>query len=542
MATHSVTNKTSRHALLTAGLLSLAVSASPFANAADATTTPVQGGTLNIGLGSDTPVIDPSITAYSVAALVARNVVDSLVGQAEDNRFTPWLAERWEINDNNTRYTFHLRKDVTFSDGTKLDAAAVKYNLDRILDPKTTSSYAKSLLGPIDNIATPDDYTVVISYKSPFAALLQGLSLPYLGIQSPTYLKNTPNTSNTLVGSGPFILESFVKGSGSRLKKRPDYHWGPGYAAHTGPAYLDKIEFKYLPESSVRLGALSSGQVQAIDAVPPANAAALKKDTRLDVITRENPGVNRVLYLNTSKGPFQDVNVRRAFLHAVDAASATKVAFFGTLKAADSVLGPSTLYYDKSAAALGGFDLKKANQLLDEAGWKTQDAEGYRTKDGKRLTVHFVYSTGSSEAAEITLFQAVQFQVKKAGIDIQLNPVDSGGFTSRTNDNDYDIASNYFVRAEPDILRTVFDSNYIPPNGNNFTRTHLLDDKLRKAIGAGDAERQQLYSEIQRELLDQAYAVPLFVPAYQLGLSKKVQGISWATNAKPNFYDVWIKP
>ncbi len=154
MATLSPASKASRFSLLTAGLLSLAVGASPFAHAADATVTPVQGGTLNIGLGSDTPVIDPSITAYSVAALVARNVVDSLVGQAEDNRFTPWLAERWEISDNNTRYTFHLRKDVTFSDGTKLDAAAIKYNLDRILDPKTTSSYAKSLLGPIDSIAT----------------------------------------------------------------------------------------------------------------------------------------------------------------------------------------------------------------------------------------------------------------------------------------------------------------------------------------------------------------------------------------------------
>lgn len=536
----SKTHTRSTHTpLFTAGLLALTITATPAVYAAD---TPVQGGTLTIGLGSDTPVIDPSITAFSVAALVGRNVVDSLVGQAADNSFTPWLAERWEITDNNTRYTFHLRKDVTFSDGTKLDAAAVKYNLDRILDPKTTSSYSKSLLGPIDSITTPDDYTVVISYKTPFAALLQGLSLPYLGIQSATYLKNTPNTSNTVVGSGPFILESFVKGSGSQLKKRPDYHWGPGYATHTGPAYLDRIEFKYLPESSVRLGALSSGQVLAIDAVPPANAGSLKSNPKLELISRENPGVNRVLYLNTSRGPFQDVKIRQAFQSAVDAASAAKVAFFGTVKAADNILGPSTLYYDKSVASLWGFDLNKANRLLDEAGWKSKDAEGYRTKEGKRLTVNFVYSTASSESTDITLFQAVQYQVKQAGIDLQLNPVDAGGFTSRTNGNDYDIASNYFVRAEPDILRTVFDSNYIPPNGNNFSHASALDDKLRKAIGAGDAERQQLYSQIQRELIEQAYAVPLFVPAFQLGLSKKVQGISWATNAKPNFYDVWLKP
>jgi peptide/nickel transport system substrate-binding protein len=98
-----------------------------------------------------------------------------------------------------------LRKDVTFSDGTRLDAAAVKYNFDRILDPKTISPYSKSLLGPVDSIETPDDSTVVIRYKTAFAPLLQGLSLPYLGIQSPTYLKNTLNTSNTVVGSGPLF-------------------------------------------------------------------------------------------------------------------------------------------------------------------------------------------------------------------------------------------------------------------------------------------------------------------------------------------------
>ncbi|MFE8116879.1 ABC transporter substrate-binding protein [Brenneria goodwinii] len=527
--------------LLSVGALSLLFTLTPSAWSAENNEQPVQGGILNVGLGSDTPIIDPHITAYGVTALIARNVVDSLVGQAEDNSFTPWLAERWEINDDNTSYTFHLRKDVTFSDGTKLDAEAVKYNLERILDPKTTSSYAKSLLGPIDNITTPDANTIVIHYSEPFAPLLQGLSLPYLGIQSPTYLKKTPNTSNTVVGSGPFILDSFVKGSGSKLSKRADYHWGPGYAKHTGPAYLDGLTFKYLPEASVRLGALTSGQIQAIDAVPPANFPSVKKNPRLDVVTYENPGVNRVLYLNTTKGPFQDVNVRKAFQSAADTATAVKVAYFGTLKAADNVVGPATLYYDPTVKSRWGFDLQKANQLLDNAGWNSKDSEGYRQKDGKRLTVTFVYATTNVEAADVTLFQAIQYQVKQAGFDLKLAPLDVGEFSTRTNANDYDIASNFFVRAEPDILRTVFDSAYAPPNGNNFARIGSLDEKLRRAVGAGDAERKQLYTDIQREIIDQAYVLPVYIPAYQLGLSKQVQGVSWATNAKPNFYDVWIK-
>jgi len=534
------TNQWEKRPLVRALAAAMLVMASGQIFSVNAAETPVQGGTLNVALGSDTPIIDPSITGQSVTALIDRNVVDSLVGQAEDNRFTPWLASRWEVNDNHTDYVFHLRKDVTFSDGTPLDAEAVKYNLERILDPKTTSSYSKSLLGPIKTITTPDAYTVAIHYDSPFAPLLQGLSLPYLGIQSPTYLKKTQNTSNTVVGSGPFILKSFVKGSGSQLTRRADYHWGPGYAAHTGPAYLEAINFKYLPESSVRLGALTSGQIQAIDAIPPVNAKSVKNNPALEVKTKENPGIVRVLYLNTSKGPFTDVKVRQAFLSATDPASAVKVAFFGTLKAADNVLGPQTQYYDPSVAKLGGFNLDKANKLLDDAGWTAKNAAGIRTKDGQPLTVDFVYDPSTLETSDVTLFQAVQFQVKKAGIDLKLDPVDSGGFADRTNNNQYDVVSSFYVRAEPDILRTVFHSSYAPPKGSNYSHISALDDKLTQAVGAPDAQRKQLYSAIQREVIEQAYVVPLSVPAYQLGISKKVHGISWATNAKPNFYDVWL--
>ncbi|WFU06644.1 ABC transporter substrate-binding protein (plasmid) [Rhizobium sp. CB3171] len=503
---------------------------------------PVDGGVLKVGLGTDTAIIDPSITGSSITAVITRNLVDSLVGQAPDNSFSPWLAERWEINGDNTVYTFHLRQGVTFSDGTPLDAAAVKYNFDRILDPKTTSSYAKSLLGPIDKIEAPDTQTLVIRYRQSFAPLLQGLSLPYLGIQSPAYLQKAASTTNTVVGSGPYVLDSFVQGSGSKLSRRADYNWGPGYAIHTGPAHFNEIDFKYLPEASVRLGALASGQVQAIDAVPPANFRSVQGNGTLQVVTKENPGVSSSFLLNTSKGPFTDIKVRQAFQSAVNVASVVKAAYFGTLKPADNIVGPSTLYYDPGVKTKWGFDVAKANRLLDEAGWTEKDADGIRQKGGQRLTVHYVYDSAQVGDSDITLAQAAQYQVRQAGFDLQLDPVDAGGFTSRTNANDYDLVSLYYVRAEPDILRTVFHSAYAPPNGANYARINSLDEKLSKAIGATDAERKRLYAEIQAEIIDQAYAVPRYIPAYQLGASKKLLGISWATNAKPNFYDAWLNP
>ncbi|MGY2046851.1 ABC transporter substrate-binding protein [Methylobacterium sp. JK268] len=503
---------------------------------------PVPGGTLTVGLATDTPIIDPSITGFSTTALIARNVVDSLVGQAEDNRFTPWLAERWEVSPDNTVYTFHLRRGVTFSDGTPLDAEAVKVNIDRILDPKTTSSYAKSLLGPLDSVTAPDPDTVVFRYRQPFAPLLQGLSLPYLGIQSPTYLRAARGTTNTVVGSGPFVLESFAPGSGSRLTRRKDYAWGPASAAHQGPAHLDALVFRYLPEPAVRLGALTSGQVQVIDEVPPVSIRTVQADPRLQVVTRENPGVNRALFLNTARGPFADLRVRQAFQSAIDTPPLVKAAYFGSLKPADNILGPSTLYYDPAVARLWGFDPQRAARLLDEAGWARAEPGGLRARAGEILTLRFVYNAAAWGAADLTLAQAVQAAARKAGFDLRLDPVDAGGFAALTGAGDYDIASIYYVRAEPDILRTVFHSAYIPPNGANLSRVTTLDDALTRAVGAPDEERARLYRQIQADILGQAAVLPLFVPAYQLGASRRLRGLAWATNAKPLFYDAWLAP
>ena len=180
--------------------------------------------------------------------------------------------------------------------------------------------------------------------------------------------------------------------------------------------------------------------------------------------------------------------------------------------------------------------------MLDEAGWTERDASGVRGKQGRRLSVHYVYDSAAVGASDITLAQAIQFSAKNAGFDLQLDPVDSGGYAARTADNDYDLVAFYFVRAEPDILRTVFHSAYVPPKGGNVTRVSSLDETLSKAVGASAAERKRLYGALQREIIEKAYAVPLYVAAYRLGASKRLHGISWASNAKPNLYDASLSP
>ncbi|WP_371481239.1 ABC transporter substrate-binding protein [Kitasatospora sp. NBC_00315] len=532
-------------ALLAAATTACSSTAGPAAGAGDAAAgKPVTGGTLTFALHGDTDCLDPHLTGSSVSSWIGRNNLDSLVGQSLDNRTTPWLASSWDVSADGLSYTFHLRGGVTFTDGTPLDAAAVKANLDLIADPATKSSYARSLLGPYAGSEVADPATLTVRLSAPFTSFLQGLSTPFLGIASPTFLKAHAADSCTtgLVGSGPFKLDSYTRGQGASFSRNAAYAWGPGYAAHTGAAYLDKLELKIVTESSVRDGGLFSGQFDGVANVAPSDLTRVSKDPKLQLLKHENPGVNHVLLLNTARAPFDSLQVRQAFQSSIDVKSTVQSVFFGQTSAADGLFGKATEYYDSSVQGLWGFDRAKAGALLDQAGWTARDGEGYRTKDGRRLSVSLVYSDISATAEEQTIFQAAAQQAKESGFEVKLDKVAAAAESDRQGKGDYDIGALYFVRAEPDIARTVFAARFTPPAGANLARVNdpVLEDLLAKGLTLPEgAERAKVYADVQQRIIGQAYAVPTYVPFGRLGAVKAVHGLGFATNSAPLFYDVW---
>jgi peptide/nickel transport system substrate-binding protein len=505
-----------------------------------ATTGVPDGGTLVMGLYQDTEVIDPQLTNNSTTLAITRMVVDSLIAQNDDMSYSPWLAESWDVNADNTVYTFTLREDVTFSDGAPFNAEAVKANLDRILDPETNATYAKSLLGSVSSVEVVDEFTVRITCAEPNVTILQSLSQQSLGMESPQYLASGDVSPANVVGSGPFTLEKFTPGEGVTLKKRADYAWNPGWAENEGAAHFDAIEFQILKEDSVREGALTSAQAQIIDGVAPTSVATLGANADVVVDRYDYPGITNVLFFNTQRAPFDDLLVRQAFMSAFDADAVSQAAWLGTVTSADNLLSPTTNYYDPSVGALWGYDLDKANALLDEAGWTEKDGDGFRTKDGQKLTVTFVVSN-ARPAQDRTLAQAIQDQVKAAGIDLVLDMVESGVATERENALDFDIFQRYAIRPEADILRTYLLSQFIPPNGTNDSSMSALDAQLTEAAGADDATRQSLYSEVQTYFIEQAYGVPTYVPAARIAYSAKLHGVRWGTTGKVEFYDAWLE-
>ncbi|MBT2442554.1 ABC transporter substrate-binding protein [Streptomyces sp. ISL-36] len=506
---------------------------------------PVTGGSLVYATDHEPDCWDPHTSAQDVTAFVQRPVFDSLVYQTPDGDLKPWLAKSWRTGADGKTYTFTLRDDVTFHDGTRLDAAAVKANFDHVTAAKTQSQYAAGLLGPYVGTTVKSPTEVEVRFSRPYAPFLQAASTTYLAIAAPASLKAGADrlcAGKDAVGSGPFKAGAYTRGQQRAYTRNPDYAWAPEGAGHTGPARLNSFTVRFISEDATRVGALTSGQVDAAGAVPAQQTALVKRDSRLTLDTRAVPGAVDAFYLNTKSPLFSDVRVRRAFQRAVDLDAVVRSVFQGTGVRAWSTLSPTTPHsYDPTLEKSWPHDPKRAAELLDEAGWTGRDGEGYRTKNGRTLTVEApVYGKPS------TFSQAVQGELKKAGIKLDLAAsTDAVEVSGRLDAGRYDVVETSWARADGDILSHFFLSTETSEGGgHNFARVAdpRVDTWLKDAQAAPEsAARAASYAKVQRWSLDQAAVVPLYVEQSTVGVNRRVHGLRQSISAWPEFYGAWVE-
>ncbi|WP_316784261.1 ABC transporter substrate-binding protein [Streptomyces sasae] len=535
--------RTARRAALLSALLLAGVAACS-AGGSTAGGAPQSGGSLVYATNQEPDCWDPHVSAQDVTAFVQRPVFDSLVYQAPNGELEPWLAEKWTIGDGGKSYVFTLRQDVTFQDGTPLDAAAVKANFDHIIARSTHSQYAAGLLGPYRDTTVKSRYVVEVRFDRPYAPFLQAASTTYLGIEAPAALKEGSDklcSGTASVGSGPFRAASYVRGQQRGYVRNPAYAWAPKDAGHSGAARLSSFTIRFMAEDATRVGALTSGQVDAAAALPPQQIPTLKRDTRLRVVSRNVPGAVDAFYLNTKSPLFSDIRVRRAFQHAIDLDTVVASVFQGTGTRAWSPLSPTTPHaYDATREKSWGYDPELAARLLDQAGWTGRDAQGYRTKNGRTLTVVApVYG-------KPTLFsQAVQGDLKKAGVKLDLAAsTDATEVATLLDKGRYDVVETSWARADGDILSHFFLSTETLANGgHNFSRLAdpQVDTWLRQAQAATDPQtRAAAYAKVQQRTLDQADVVPANVVKSTVGVSDRVHGLRTGISGWPEFYPAWV--
>ena len=487
--------------------------------------------------------LDPHSTLLDIGALVQRATFDSLVFQGADGSITPWLATAWEVSDDELTYTFQLRDDVTFHDGTAFDAAAVVANIEHVIAPETASAQAAASIGfdsedpeagAFEGVEATGDYEVAFTFRRPFVTFLQALATTNLGIYSPTALAEHADDLKTggpgiSVGSGPYILSELVADQEIVYTANPDYTWGPDGG---GVPAIDRLVVRIVPEESVRIAAFNSGDVDAVGRVSPTALADLTGDAQISNVSL--PGLPYSLYVNQKHGVFTDPLVRDAFRIGFDIDTPVDAIFDGKVARAWSILAPTTPdSYDASLEGSWPYDPDAAETLLDEAGWTERDAEGYRTKGGQRLSAVWAAWTPVSDA-NAALADSIQSDLKKIGFELVREQLEPAQYNERYATLDFDLTDWGFASGDADILRNHLHSAGF--QNASAVSDPQLDAILEQAVATSDtAERARLYTEVQQWNQQNVAIVPLYLPAVITIVSPAVSGLTYDIEGRPLF-------
>lgn len=488
---------------------------------------PKSGGTLRLALDFDPVCLDPQQSALGQSLSIGRQVVDSLTDQdPKTGKTVPWLAKSWTVNPTATTFTFTLRDGATFSDGTPVDATAVKANLDAIRKLGAASARGAVYLRGYEKTTVTDARTATVTFTKPNTLFLRATSTVSLGLISPRSLALTPQRrcQGEFAGSGPFTLGAYRANTSVTLKRRDDYTWGSSLWKHTGAAYLSSVEFRIVAESTTRTGSLLSGQLDAATPIAPQDETQFK-DKGFSLLSRVEPGVVLSLYVNTARPGVNAPKVRLALQKAIDRKAVATAFLASTSLAATSVLSKTTPDYTDLSSALA-HDAAGARALLDEAGWQT-GSDGIRVKDGRRLTLDAIFVRQQS-------LELIQQQLKDVGVELKLRQLTVPQFTQALRTKDYDLTLQSATRSDPDVLTTVFVDQ--SPVSDAAPRTRLT----AASASADETIRAKEFAAAQTELVGEGHVLPISEVTQTVALSDRVRGLVFDASSRLSLHDTWL--
>lgn len=494
------------------------------------------GGTLRFAVGSDAQCADPQQVGSNDTIYWARQLVDSLTDQdPETGEIVPWLAESWKVNDDASAYTFTLVEGATFSDGTTVDAEAAKANFDRAIELGGRAGLVRGYLDGYVGTEVEDDRTFTISFEGPNAQFLQATSTHSLGLLTPeSAALSDDERCAGVIGSGPFVLDNYVANESISLSVREDYDWGSSLWGHSGRAYLDTIEVSIVPEAGVRIGSLTSGQVDLIGNIGPQDEVAVT-GTDIELLPRSNPGIPFGLRLNHENELFEDADVREAIAIAVNREEIVEVVHTSFANPASSVLASTTPFYADQSEYLG-FDPDRAVELLEDAGF-TQGSDGIYERDGLRAAFEILWFNNA--ATNGPSLELIQQQLAAVGVEVTLREGQIAEWQGILAEGSYDVNWGNITRADPDILR----GNYHSGLSNNYRlQASELDDLLEGQSATSDVEeRTELTDQIQEYVVSNYLEIPIVELTTVLAAGPEVHGVRFDASSRIHLYDTWIE-
>jgi ABC-type transport system substrate-binding protein len=460
------------------------------------------------------------------AGEVVTLMTDTLVSMDWDGRtIRPGLAERWEVSPDGKTYTFHLRRDVTFCDGKPMTADDVVFSIQRWANPATRSPVAWRA-GPIREVRARDPHTVEYELTAPFSELLSQLTLFFAGIIDRATVERLGDNFGTqgFNGTGPFCWVSWTPRSELVLQRHPNYRWGPPLFENRGPAHVERIVWRVVPEPTARLAALQTGQADVTQYIPPVALESLRRVPTVTLSTQPNYFWDFFMGFKVDKPVMNDRAVRRAIHMAVDRQALVRAVWFNSAIPARNIVNPNTLDYDaESENAVPTFDPAAAQRTLEEAGWRA-GPDGVRVKDGQRASF-LVYGINTLENQRQS--EIIQQALRRVGIEMRIQLFDATVAWGRLATQEFDaffLSYPYFSAG--DALNLYWHSRARPtPNRMNWNNPQT-DAWLVEAQTATDpAVRTRALANVQRQLAEEAPWLTIAREQLFVASSNRVSGV-----------------
>ncbi|XVG95419.1 nickel ABC transporter substrate-binding protein [Eubacteriales bacterium KG127] len=457
-------------------------------------------------------------------------VYEGLVYYGEKGEIKPSLAEKWDVSKDGKTYTFYLRKNVKFSDGSDFNSSNVVKNFDAIFSEANKGNHEWfAFTGLLDSYKAIDEYTFQINLKTAYSATLYDLAMirpiRMLGNAGFPVNGDTSKGIKAPIGTGPWVLKEH-KNNEYAIYSQNKYYWGDKPASK-------EVKIKVIPDNETMAIEFEAGNIDLVygnGLISLDRFNSYKKDKKY-VTASSEPMSTRLLLLNTTKGALKDVKVRQALSYAIDKKSVSENIFGGIDKPADTIFAPNVPNTNVKLKKYA-FNLKEAEKLLDEAGWK-KGADGIREKAGEKLHIYFPYI--ASKGNDKSVGEYIQGEWKKIGVDVELKAMEEKAHWANASKGDFDVIQNFSWGAPWDPHAFLQSMAAKSDNGGpdyaaqqGIPIKTKLDETIKQLLIEPDKDKMKAeYEYVLSSLNDEAVYIPITYQAltsvYRAGELKDVE-------------------
>ncbi|KAA1177022.1 ABC transporter substrate-binding protein [Rhizobium tropici] len=504
--------------------------------------TPARGGTLNFIVEPEPPTILALAHTAGGTQKISPKITEGLLTYDFGLTPKPQLATEWSIASDGLTYTFKLRPNVKWHDGKPFTSADVAYSIELLkqVHPRGRGSFANVIA-----VDTPDPLTAVFRLSKPAPYLLKALYAAespivpkhiYEGVKIADVPTN-PNGSAP-IGTGPFVFRQWVRGSHIILERNPDY-WD------AGKPYLDQIVVRFVPDGAARAAGFETGEFDlgGDNPIPLADLERIKALPNIGIDSRgyETKGDQTQLILNLDNEYLKDIRVRRAIAHAIDLNVILNTVWYGYGHVSPTPVSTFLPQYRDTTIKPYAFDLKAAEQLLDEAGYK-------RNGSGNRFTLrltHNSYNEGFKRVAEY-----LKQNLARIGIDARIDSYDFSTYIQKVyTERAFDLTAEYLGNQFDPTLgvqRIYWSKNFklgLPFSNASHYQNPEVDRLLETAsVEVNEAKRKQEFNDFQKIIADELPVINLISLENVTVFNKRVRNHTiGAEGVQSNFADVYIK-